>query len=278
MKISMLMENKAAPGFACAHGVSIHIAAQSGRRLLFDFGPDAGYAKNAERLGISLAEVDTAVLSHAHYDHGGGLGWFLQNNQTAPVYVGQNAFDDYLAIEPGREAEYVGIDKALANSPRIKPATGPEKRELGDGLSLFGLPPAAPRKYLPAANAVLYRGGQSGPVPDDFAHEQNLLLREGETLALFSGCAHSGILNVMEEAKRQSGQMPNVVLGGFHLHNPDTLEPEDAETLAAIADFFEAQNTRYYAFHCTGDIPFEILKARLGARIGWLRAGDVLEL
>ena len=73
MRISMLMENTLfAEGFQSEHGLSIHIETES-HRILFDMGQSDGFIANAEKLGIDLAAVDVAVLSHGHYDHGGGL-------------------------------------------------------------------------------------------------------------------------------------------------------------------------------------------------------------
>ena len=52
---------------------------------MFDTGQSELFSKNAEALGIDLGGVDIAVLSHGHYDHGGGLAKFLELNKTAPV-------------------------------------------------------------------------------------------------------------------------------------------------------------------------------------------------
>ena len=70
MKISMLMENTPfSGGFLSEHGLSIHIETEQ-HRILFDMGQSDGFIANAEKMGIDLAAVDVAVLSHGHYDHG----------------------------------------------------------------------------------------------------------------------------------------------------------------------------------------------------------------
>ena len=76
MKISVLAENTACDNlFDCEHGLSLYI--DTGKnKILFDMGQSNLFEKNAEKLGIDLSEVDIAILSHGHYDHGGGLKRF----------------------------------------------------------------------------------------------------------------------------------------------------------------------------------------------------------
>jgi 7,8-dihydropterin-6-yl-methyl-4-(beta-D-ribofuranosyl)aminobenzene 5'-phosphate synthase len=62
----------------CAHhGLSLLITARSGsatHTVLFDTGPEAStFLRNAEILGVDFAAIDAVVLSHGHWDHGGGL-------------------------------------------------------------------------------------------------------------------------------------------------------------------------------------------------------------
>lgn len=276
MRVTMLMENRAhGPQYACAHGLSMLIET-GGKTILFDAGPDAGYAQNAAALGIDLAGVDAAVLSHGHNDHGDGFPDFLARNPTAPLYVSRQALGDYYAIEDGAEA-WAGVDRALAASPRLVYNDG--ELEIFPGAVLFTLPAAMPRRLVPKVNDVLYRRTEAGDVPDDFTHEQNLLLREKGKSALFSGCAHSGIVNILERAEALNGGELDAVLGGFHLQDPDSHRAEEGGALAQIAaELAKRKKTRYYAFHCTGDGPFEALKKRLGGRVEWLAAGRRLSL
>jgi len=44
------------------------------------------FIHNSITLGFDLASVDIAVLSHGHYDHGGGLASFLKIDKKARVY------------------------------------------------------------------------------------------------------------------------------------------------------------------------------------------------
>ena len=92
MIIRILTENTTAcPELTAEHGLSLYIEA-NGLRILFDAGQSDAFAENAQRLGVDLSGVDLAVLSHGHYDHGGGLMRFLELNDHAPVYVSSHAF------------------------------------------------------------------------------------------------------------------------------------------------------------------------------------------
>ena len=81
MKITVLLENTSTQSNLTAeHGLSLLIETKP-HIILFDMGQSDAFAKNAERLGIDLALVDTAILSHGHYDHGGGLKAFLRSEE-----------------------------------------------------------------------------------------------------------------------------------------------------------------------------------------------------
>ena len=65
-----------------AHGLSclirIHVAGST-KTLLFDTGPeDRTFEQNVSRLGADLGPVETIVLSHGHWDHGGAMLRALQ--------------------------------------------------------------------------------------------------------------------------------------------------------------------------------------------------------
>ena len=83
MTITMLVENTTSQGsIGAQHGLSLFIET-GGTRILFDMGSDDLFAKNARVLGIDLASVDLAVLSHGHWDHGGASAFFALNTTPA---------------------------------------------------------------------------------------------------------------------------------------------------------------------------------------------------
>lgn len=253
MKLVTLLENSACRhGLACEHGLSLYIEV-NGRKLLFDAGQGGAFAENAQRLGVDLKAVDTAILSHGHYDHGGGLGQFLRINENAKIYVNQYAFEPHY----NANQKDIGMDPALRDSPRLVFTSGGE--DLGNGLTLrtLPLPPADTAGLTVLENGILK--------PEDFRHEQYLLVEEQGKRILFSGCSHKGILRIMDYFR------PDVLVGGFHF-----MKIEDEELLQSAAETLAAYPTAYYTGHCTGQRQFAFLKAILGDQLEYLSAGAVL--
>ena len=259
MIITTLMENTAIEdGFLFEHGLSLHIQTRE-HRVLFDTGQSNGFIANAGRLGIDLAAVDMAVLSHGHYDHGGGLMGFLALNDHAPVYVSRYAFDGFYA----GEERYIGLEPALKANPRLVPVG--DSLEIGDGLTLFSCN-ERPRPYVMDSYGLNVLRGDA-LMPDDFRHEQYLLIQEQGKRVLISGCSHKGILNIM------SWFTPDVLIGGFHFMKVDPAGAEHT-VLDEAAQVLAQADTQYYTCHCTGLAQYEYLKARMGDQLRYLAAGQ----
>ena len=262
MKLITLMENTSCrEGLGTEHGLSLYLETGN-RRVLFDTGQTGLFRDNAKELGVDLSQVDTVVLSHGHYDHGGGIFSFLEVNKTAPIYASDLCFGDFFN---GTE-KYIGLNPLLRDCPRIKTVSG--KRDLGDGLSLypgrFVLTPHGVNAY-----GLLEKKGRS-LVPDLFLHEQYLILKEKGKTILFSGCSHRGILNIAEHFK------PDILIGGFHFKK---LDPEkDRQTLISSAQALLKLPTVYYTCHCTGTAQYAVLKEQMGDRLHYLAAGAALEV
>jgi len=259
MKIITLLENTAcADGLIAEHGLSLYIEAL-GKRILFDMGQSDAFARNAEALGVDLAKVDLAILSHGHYDHGGGIKTFLAANDHAPVYLSRHAFGRYYN---GTE-KYIGLDPALKNSGRLVFAD--DVLALAPGLSLHGCREKTP--VVPVNPYGLNELTDEGFAPDHFLHEQVLLIEADGQRVLISGCAHRGVVNYAQWFQ------PDVLIGGFHLK-----KVTDEAALLSIADALLAFPTIYYTGHCTGDAQYAALKARMGDRLHAIRAGCITEL
>ena len=112
IKVTVLAENTPYnSNFACEHGLSLYIETEK-HKILFDSGQTSIFSSNADLLGVDLSKVDVAVLSHGHYDHGGGLERFLEINKTAPIYINRNAFGKFYN---GTE-KYIGLAETLRSN------------------------------------------------------------------------------------------------------------------------------------------------------------------
>ena len=98
MRIINLVENtEGTSGCGVEHGLCFYIETEK-HKLLMDTGQTGLLLENAEKLGIDLTQVDTVVLSHGHYDHGGGILPFAKINPTAKIYVPEAAFGEYYSM------------------------------------------------------------------------------------------------------------------------------------------------------------------------------------
>lgn len=273
MRIFTFMEDTAcAPDFVCEHGLSFYIET-GGSKLLFDMGQSDLFLKNAAALGADLSAVDTAFVSHGHYDHGGGLAAFLKVNDHAPVYVHEKAFEPHFSRKP-EGVKPIGLDDTLAENPRLRRVAG--VTQVSDTLTLFS--DIAGADCVPTGNRTLYERENGTYVPDRFLHEQSLIVREGDKTVLLTGCAHRGVVNICARAKELLGRDPDVVIGGMHLFSPSTGKSEPDENIRAVAERLAQTNSRYYTCHCTAPHAYDVLRETLGERIAFLSAGSIIEV
>lgn len=269
VKVVTLLENAACrEGLASAHGLSLYLETPR-HRILFDMGPDGAFAENAAALGVDLKTVDLAVLSHGHYDHGGGLAAFCRCNDTARIYIRRDAFGEFLSADPGQEPHYIGLPEDLELFRERFVLTGPETK-IDEELTLFAEPPMVFDAMK--ASASLMERTAAGIQPDAFSHEQNLLITAGETAVVVAGCAHRGMVNIAAEARRRLGRDADAVIGGFHLFQLGQDAQAD-DLIDATGRALLPGKTVYYTGHCTGDYAFHRLSGVLGDRLRPLHGG-----
>lgn len=272
MNVRVLVEDtSSSTEYRSEHGLSLYIETRK-HRLLFDFGQSALFLENAEKMGLDVGGVDMAILSHGHYDHGGGIAAFLERNKSAVVLVQDHAFEPHFSIRAGGEIANIGLDPALEQNPRVRKMRGAQA--LDDELTVFsGVQGGI---LWPPANRTLLMEAPGGHAPDDFCHEQNLIVTEDGEDVLFTGCAHNGIVNILEAACALRGRPPRAVVGGFHLVLKEDPDGGDAAFAAQVAEALGAYGTDYYTGHCTGEGGVQLLRTMIGPRVHCLSTGLVL--
>lgn len=256
MNVTSLLENTTKqPAMQTEHGLSLYIETKT-KKILFDMGQTSLFLENARKLDINLSAVDFAVLSHGHYDHGGGLAKFLEINRTAPVYLSRYAFEPHYH---GTE-KYIGLDTSLAGSDRL--VFTEDDTVLDTGITLFSCSQKKQKHDLGSFGLTRLENGSF--VPEDFRHEQYLLLEENKKRVLFSGCSHRGIMDIADWFR------PDVLIGGFHFSKL----PLD-EALKSYAEYLDGFPTEYYTCHCTGESQFQFMKNYMG-RLHGLSCGETI--
>ena len=277
MRIINLIENTEGPsGCAYAHVLSFYVETKK-HRMLLDLGPSGETLQNAQILGIDLKKVDTVILSHGHYDHSGGILPFAGINDQALIYMQETAVGDYFS-DRGKSAperyEYIGIDKDIAKLPQVRFLQG--DNQLDEELELFTIKNRSHK--LPSSNKrILVRKGDLLQC-DDFVHEQFLVIRQGKTRILMSGCAHSGILSIMDAFCDKYGKEPDLVISGFHLMKKAEYTGDEIREIEEIAEELKKYSTRFITCHCTGLPAFDRMKAIMGDQLTYVHSGEEIDI
>jgi len=258
MKIIVLSENTSCnPTLKSEHGLSLYIEAV-GKKILFDMGQGSLFAENAKKLGIDISSVDYGIISHGHYDHGGGLAYFLHLNKKAKIYLHRNAFEKHFN-NSGKE---IGLDFSLKNNSRLVYVD--DYYEIASGLELYSCNNQPP----------IFKKNTSGSIKNDnFNHEIYLKIHEKKSVVI-TGCSHKGIINIVHWMKSQ------VLVGGFHFKDIDCKTQQ--EELKCLAEELEKcakdLNMAFYTCHCTGIEQYGALKQILKDRIQYINCGQSFEI
>jgi len=260
MKLVTLIENESCrEELTAEHGLSIYLEVGD-RKLLFDAGETGAFMDNAAVLGVDLSQVDTAILSHGHKDHSGGMERFLAANSVASLYLTPGAMGEFY----NAAGENIGLSCGLKGSNRLVFAEG--VTQLGEGLTLIS-GDRIPEKYPVDCAGLTQRQGDVY-CPDKFYHEQYLLVEEAGKRILISGCSHRGILNIAEYFR------PDVLVGGFHFMK----EAPDSPMVTGAAEKLLVIDCIYYTGHCTGLAQYDTMKKIMADRLEYLSTGRVLTL
>ena len=282
MKVVALIENTKLEGrddLVNEHGLSLYIECGD-KHILFDTGATEAFYQNAVTLGIDLQEVDALVISHHHFDHGGGLARFLEVNHKAKVYLRKSEEEDFYFRVPGILSRYVGLDQELLEKQADRFEFVDSFTEILPGVYILT---EIPHHYaLPKGNQRLFvKRGKTFSL-DRFEHELIMVEKEKEELVVFTGCAHSGILNMVAAVTRQFPDVPiKAVFGGFHLiglPKLNTMAGSKGEVKGIGQELLKYPIERVYTGHCTGKKAYRVLKGVMAEKLEYFQTGSQVVL
>jgi 7,8-dihydropterin-6-yl-methyl-4-(beta-D-ribofuranosyl)aminobenzene 5'-phosphate synthase len=276
--VTLVEDSKGRSDLRNRFGLSLYFETNR-KSILFDTGQDGTFLENARTLGVDMAGLDAAVLSHGHYDHGGGLGAFFAANRNTPLYLRTGADGPFYARVFWMH-KYIGLDGTVLTENRGRLRWIEKDTELAPGIdALTAMKRTEP---LPRGNRRLFTKTGGGFEPDPFTHELACVVREKDGMVVLAGCGHSGILNMVMAAKDRFPGVPvKAVVGGFHLIDNPLLKtmgatPEEVREVARKLMALGCQ--RVITGHCTGGKAVRILKQELGERLEVLKTGYTVDL
>jgi len=274
MIIKTLVENTSiSDSYKCEHGLSLYIETES-HKLLFDLGQKDLFIENAAKMKIDLSQVDTVIISHGHYDHGGGLAEFLKINDKAQIYLHEKAFEKHYSLRAEDTKADIGLDEALKSNDRL--VFNSEYLKIDDELELFA--GVKGNELSSLSNKTLLMETAKGFEEDTFEHEQSLIITQAGKQVLIAGCAHRGIVNIVNHATCLKGRGMDLIISGFHLYNPSTKMPEAAELVEKIAQKLNSTGSCCYTCHCTGLEAYSVLKKAMNENINYLATGSEIQI
>ena len=204
-------------------------------RLLFDTGDDGNILlSNMSKLKINPKDIDLVFLSHFHHDHTGGLSDFLKINPEVTVYYPQSFPDQLTEL----------INKSGAKS-----------------VSIFS--------FQELQQNIFSLGEISGAIP-----EQSLAIRSNRGIVVITGCAHPGIVKILQGAKEQfPDEKIFLALGGFHLHNQN-----EKDISKKVNEMIKMDIVSVGPCHCTGDLARKIFKDLYGNNFIEIGVGKIIQV
>lgn len=281
---TVLVENTPVEGLAAEHGLSVYLCHERDgqtTRALLDFGHSDAFVRNAGVLGIDLASVDLAVLSHAHYDHADGMPAFFAANGSALVHLSEACAEDCFSTKGGTTGpNYIGIRHEYLQryESRLQRTRTDRTTTIAPGVHLVphtmrDLAEAGRRSGMYRSHGGIYRA-------DDFAHELSLVIELAPAadgvarLAVFNSCSHAGLPVITSEV---AAAFPSARIaayaGGLHLVHASE------EQIRQVAEAIRAAGIeQLYTGHCTGDHAVYLLKYELPGCVTTLQPGMTFQL
>lgn len=288
VKVTTLIENSnnSNESLTPEHGIAMYIETEEGN-ILFDTGKSANYLENAKKLGINMKETDCMILSHAHYDHCGGVKDFVEKvkPEDFTLYVNDKFFKyndkyhhqakpgpklDFTDGKPGYTFIGIDFDEKYLNENNVKVEyIDVDELKISDQVSIFtNFGKTEKEKLNPAMQVKI----DDEYKLDEFVEEVAIAIDTNKGIVILTGCSHTGIMNIVDTIHEKTGKNIYAVIGGTHL-----IEADDARTEETIKHFKELGIEKVGLSHCTGTRAVEMFE-KMAPDISFVNStGTVLE-
>lgn len=203
-------------------------------KILFDSGGDfAAFMANGDKLNLSYQEISHVLFSHRHWDHIAGFQEIVKKvSENASLYV-PKTFPKAL------------LKKAASHLKKIHV------------VSFF-------EQIAPNLYSLVLRGGF-------WLYEQALIIRMSSGIGVITGCAHPGIVHIVQEAQKRLSLDVAFVLGGFHMFSSSIKKRE-----RVVKEFQRLGIRKVAPCHCSGDSLIQELEKAYGSSFVKIGTGSIV--
>jgi len=202
------------------------------KTVLFDTGGDGNILlHNMMVLNKNPRAIEVVVLSHIHGDHTGGLWSILREKPALVVYIPESFPEAF-----GQKVEHYGA-----------------------------------RVFRVRSSLEILPGVWSTGEMDHGIKEQSLIIDSPKGSILITGCAHPGIVNIIEHSGKIARKNIDMVIGGWHLSSTG-----DREIKGILAAFRRMGIRRVAPCHCTGDRAMAMFKSEYGENFVRVGVGSII--
>ena len=263
IQVRCLVENtaKSSSAFWGEHGMAWHIQTPDGQ-VLFDTGQSGEVLlHNAALFGLDLAQIDALAISHAHYDHTGGLPAVLERTRPGiPLCAHADLFRERFS-KHGDEVESIGLRVTRADlESHVELRLSAEPVEILPGVWTTG--EITDRASFEGRSPTHLIRTDEGWQPDPYLDDLSLVLKTGAGLVVLLGCGHAGLLNILAQVRARFAGDIITVAGGTHLASAtgDMLQ----QAIDTLGSTYGAP--RIYPSHCSGHRAVVALASTFGER------------
>ncbi|MCM8813757.1 MAG: MBL fold metallo-hydrolase [Candidatus Omnitrophica bacterium] len=211
-----------------------------GEDVLFDtFGDPAVFARNLRRFRVDATKIRHVIVSHDDWDHIAGLGEVIAGRKEVSVYIW----------------------------PGFKP-------EIKEKIAAFGVRLVEVGQLTRIKEGIFSSGQMRADCGTRVVFEQAVVLKFLKSLTIITGCAHPGVIPILEAVQKQfARETVTALIGGFHLKdNPPQMN------FQIITALRRAGLRKIVPLHCTGAAAVRMISEMFGRRCVRAREGDTIDI